>query len=55
MCSVRDGPLGQGFGLTAGYFTTGKEPQLLGNYDSWWFDSVETSKTRWEWESVERT
>ncbi|WWD22184.1 hypothetical protein CI109_106675 [Kwoniella shandongensis] len=36
-------------------FVTGKEPAVLGNYDSWWFDSVETSQTRWEWESVERT
>ncbi|WWC59260.1 uncharacterized protein I303_101810 [Kwoniella dejecticola CBS 10117] len=36
-------------------FITGKEPSMLGNYDSWWFDSVETSQTRWEWESVERS
>ncbi|ODN79823.1 hypothetical protein, variant [Cryptococcus amylolentus CBS 6039] len=36
-------------------FVTGKEPSLLGNSDSWWFDSVETSQTRWEWESVERS
>ncbi|KAI9637142.1 fungal-specific transcription factor domain-containing protein [Dioszegia hungarica] len=36
-------------------FSTGKEPALLGNYDCWWFESVETSQTRWEWESVERT
>ncbi|KAK8846872.1 hypothetical protein IAR55_005962 [Kwoniella newhampshirensis] len=36
-------------------FITGKEPAVLGNYDSWWFDSVETSQTRWEWESVERS
>ncbi|ORY24898.1 hypothetical protein BCR39DRAFT_561360 [Naematelia encephala] len=36
-------------------FITGKEPALLGNYDQWWFESVETSQTRWEWESVERT
>ncbi|WRT64943.1 uncharacterized protein IL334_001883 [Kwoniella shivajii] len=36
-------------------FITGKEPAMLGNYDSWWFDSVETSQTRWEWESVERS
>lgn len=41
--------------LTLGCFTTGKEPALLGNYDCWWFESVETSQTRWEWESVERT
>ncbi|OCF32134.1 hypothetical protein I316_06290 [Kwoniella heveanensis BCC8398] len=36
-------------------FITGKEPAVLGNYDTWWFDSVETSQTRWEWESVERS
>jgi hypothetical protein len=38
-----------------GSFITGKEPALLGSYDTWWFDSVETSQTRWEWESVERS
>lgn len=44
-----------GIRLIAGCFITGKEPALLGSYDCWWFDSVETSQTRWEWESVERT
>jgi hypothetical protein len=39
----------------SGSFITGKEPALLGSYDTWWFDSVETSQTRWEWESVERS
>ncbi|GFZ52220.1 hypothetical protein JCM24511_09993 [Saitozyma sp. JCM 24511] len=34
---------------------THDEPALLGSYDTWWFDSVETSQTRWEWESVERS
>lgn len=38
-----------------GCFITGKEPALLGNYDPWWFDSVDSSTTRWEWESVEQT
>lgn len=33
---------------------TGKEPCLLDNFDPWWFQCVETSKTRWEWESYER-
>ncbi|WVQ84847.1 hypothetical protein IAT38_007004 [Cryptococcus sp. DSM 104549] len=59
---------GQGYSFTRRYllenlathdvfasFITGKEPAMLGNYDSWWFDSVETSQTRWEWESVERS
>ena len=37
-----------------GSFITGKAPALLGNYDTWWFDSVESSTSKWEWESVER-
>ncbi len=39
----------------SGSFINGKEPTLLGNFDPWWFESVQTSVTRWEWESVERT
>jgi hypothetical protein len=38
-----------------GCFITGKEPVLLGNFDPWWFESVDRSQTRWEWESVEQT
>jgi hypothetical protein len=41
--------------LIPGCFITGKEPVLLGNFDRWWFESVERSGTRWEWESVEQT
>lgn len=41
--------------MTPGSFISGKMPSLLSNFDDWWFESVETSAGRWEWESVERT
>jgi hypothetical protein len=43
------------FARAPGCFVTNKEPALLVKFDPWWFECQETSRTRWEWESVERT
>lgn len=37
-----------------GSFSTNAEPTLLGNWSPWWFDCEKTSKTAWQWESIER-